>query len=90
MNYPQIQYVLALHEGVAVGMPMRTRKLTNKPAVVQLHTAPGLGNAMNMLYNAKVTQVPLVIIAGHNHSKVLFQEPNLSGPLVEMSNPVTK
>lgn len=90
VNYPQLKYILALHEGVAVGMADGYAQLTHKPAVVQLHSAPGLGNAMNMLYNAKVTNVPLVVISGHNHSKVLFQEPNLSGPLVEMAKPVTK
>ena len=89
-DYPQLQYVLALHEGVAVGMADAYAQVTGKPSVVQLHAAPGLGNAINMLYNSKVTNVSIVVIAGHNHSKVLFQEPNLSGPLIEMAKPVTK
>lgn len=89
-DYPNVEYILALHEGVAVSMADAYARVTRRPAFVQLHTAAGLGNAAGMLYNALVTNTPLVIYAGINDSRVLFQEPNLSGPLVEMARPVTK
>lgn len=89
-DYPQLEFILALHEGVAVSMADAYARLTRRPAFVELHTAPGLGNGLGMIHNAKVGQSPLVIYAGHSESRSLFQEPNLSGPLVEMARPLTK
>lgn len=89
-DYPQIEFILALHEGVAVSMADAYARLTRKPAFVQLHIAPGLGNGLGMIHNAKVGQSPLVVYAGQSESQALFQEPHLSGPLVEMARPVCK
>lgn len=89
-DYPQIKFILALHEGGAVSMADAYARMTGKPALVELHTAAGLGNAIGMMRNAKLTNTPLVVYAGHSDTRVLFQEPNLSGELVEMARPVTK
>lgn len=89
-DYPQIQFMLALHEGVAVCMADAYARLTRKPAFVELHIAPGLGNGLGMIHNAKVGQSPLVIYAGQSESQALFQEPHLTGPLVEMARPLCK
>jgi len=89
-DYPQIQFMLALHEGVAVSMADAYARLTRKPAFVELHIAPGLGNGLGMIHNAKVGQSPLVIYAGQSESHALFQEPHLTGPLVEMARPLCK
>ena len=43
--YPQIDYVMALHEGVAVGAASFYAQATGRAAVANLHVAPGLGNA---------------------------------------------
>src|SRR5204863_7443427 len=45
---------------------------------------------LGMLHNAKVGQSPLVVYAGQSESRALFQEPHLSGPLVEMARPLCK
>lgn len=89
-DYPQIEFVLALHEGVAVSMADSFARITRRPAFVEVHTAPGLGNAMGMLHNAAIGKTPLVVYAGHSPSRVLVQEPHLSGPLVDMARPVCK
>ncbi len=89
-DYPQLQFVLALHEGVAVSMADAYARLTRRPAFVELHIAPGLGNGLGMIHNAKVGQSPLVVYAGQSESRTLFQEPHLSGPLVEMARPLCK
>ncbi len=89
-EYPQVEYVLALHEGVAVSMADAYARLTRRPAFVEVHTAPGLGNALGMMHNAAVGKTPLVVYAGHSPGRVLVQEPHLSGPLVEMARPVCK
>lgn len=89
-DYPQLQFILALHEGVAVSMADAYARLTRRPAFVELHIAPGLGNGIGMMHNAKMGQSPLVIYAGQSQSEALFQEPHLSGPLVEMARPLCK
>src|ERR687886_2357944 len=87
---PELKFILALHEGVAVSMADAYARLTRKPAFVELHIAPGLGNALGMLHNARVGKTPLVVYAGQSPSNVLLQEPHLSGPLVDMARPIVK
>jgi len=89
-DYPEIEFVLALHEGVAVAMADAYARLTHKPAFVEVHIAPGLGNALGMLHNARIGHSPLVVYAGQSESRALFQEPHLSGPLVDMARPICK
>ena len=74
--------MLALHEGVAVSMADAYARLTRRPAFVEVHIAPGLGNALGMMHNAAVGKTPMVIYAGHSPSSVLLQETHLSGPLM--------
>ena len=57
---------------------------------MELHIAPGLGNALGMMHNARIGKTPLVVYAGQSPSSVLLQEPHLSGPLVEMAKPICK
>ncbi|MGI5835287.1 MAG: thiamine pyrophosphate-binding protein, partial [Chloroflexota bacterium] len=68
-DYPSISYYLALHESVAVGMADCYARATRKPALVQLHIAPGLGNGIGMLYNAYVGHSPLVVYVGQSASR---------------------
>src|SRR5437870_3158823 len=89
-DYPQLKYILALHEGVAVSMADAYARITRMPAFVELHIAPGLGNGLGMIHNARIGKTPLVIYAGQSPSNVLLQEPHLSGPLVDMARPITR
>jgi benzoylformate decarboxylase len=89
-DYPSLEFILCLHEGVAVSMADAYARATRKPAFVELHIAPGLGNAGGMLFNAKIGQSPLVVYVGQSAGRALFQEPILSGDLVRMAEPVTK
>ncbi len=89
-DYPQIEFILALHEGVAVCMADAYARVTNRPAFVEVHAAPGLGNSLGMIHNAQVGRTPLVVYAGQSETRALFQEPHLSGPLVEMARPFCK
>jgi benzoylformate decarboxylase len=89
-DYPQIQFMLALHEGVAVGMADAYARAARRPAFVEVHTGPGLGNALGMIYNAAVGKTPMVVYAGHSPSRSVLQEPLLSGPLVDMARPLCK
>jgi benzoylformate decarboxylase len=89
-DYPQVQFMLALHEGVAVCMADAYARVTRRPSFVEVHIAPGLGNALGMIHNARVGKTPLVVFAGQSPTNVLVQEPHLSGPLVEMARPIAK
>jgi benzoylformate decarboxylase len=57
-------YVLGLQESVAVGMADGYALASGRPALVNLHTAPGVGNAMGAIFNAQANKSPLVITAG--------------------------
>lgn len=87
---PRFRYVLGLHEcpvvAAADGYAMAGRRL----AVVNLHTACGLGNAMGMLVNARAAGTPLLVTAGQQDTRHLFEEPVLAGPLVDMARPLVK
>ncbi len=89
-EYPQIEFILALHEGVAVSMADAYARSTRRPSFVEVHIAPGLGNALGMLHNAAIGKTPLVLYAGQSPSRTLLQEPHLSGPLVDMARPICK
>src|SRR3979409_460714 len=58
------RYILALHEGVAVGIADGFAQASGRPALVNLHTAPGVGNAMGAIFTAQSNKSPLVITAG--------------------------
>jgi benzoylformate decarboxylase len=65
-NFPdEFRYVLGLQEMVPVGMADAYAQITRRPAVVNLHTAPGMGNAQGALYNAFVNKTPLIVTAGN-------------------------
>ncbi len=89
-DYPQIEFILALQESVAVGMADAYARATGRPAFVELHAAPGLGNAMGLLYNVWKGGTPLVVYAGQQDSRALLQEPLLAGDLVGLARPFTK
>jgi benzoylformate decarboxylase len=89
-DYPQLEYILSLHEGVAVGVADGYARAMGRPAFVQLHITPGLGNAMGMLYNSHRVRTPMVIYAGQHPHRGNSQEPILAGDLVRIAAPLTK
>lgn len=89
-EYPQVEYILTLHESVAVGIADGYARASGRPSFVQLHIDFGLGNAMGMLTNSLRTQTPMVIYAGQQPQRGGSQEPILASDLVPMAQPVTK
>src|SRR5215470_3459879 len=90
LDYPQLRYVVALHEGVALGAASYYAQTSGKTAVVNLHVAPGLGNALGMLYNAYKGRVPLVVTAGQQDTRLRLRGPGLAQHLGAMPAPLTK
>jgi len=62
--YPDMQYRLTLHEGVAMAMADGYALASGMLGVLNVHVAPGLGNAMGMLHDATKTAAPLLVTAG--------------------------
>src|SRR3989454_3914613 len=89
-DYPQLKYILALQESVAIGVADGYARASGRPSFVQLHIMPGLGNAMGMLYNSYRTHTPMVIYAGQHPQRGASQEPILAGDLVRLAEPLTK
>ena len=58
------RYVLGLHEGAVLAMADGYAQATGRPALVNLHSAAGLGNAMGVLANTRASGTPLVITVG--------------------------
>lgn len=84
------EYVLALHESVAVAMADGYARATARPALVQLHSSVGLGNAVGMLYQAKRGHSPLLVIAGDAGVRYDNMDGQMAADLVAMAAPVTK
>src|ERR1700744_1811263 len=88
--YPQIEYIMALHEGVAVGAASFYAQAARRPVVANLHVAPGLGNGMGSIYGALKAGSPVVVTAGQQDTRMRLANPVLGHDLVAMAAPVTK
>ena len=88
--YPDMKYILTMQESVAVMMADGYARATQKPALVQIHSTPGLGNAIGALYQANRGHSPLVVIGGDAGLKYLPMEAQMYGDLVSFARPVTK
>lgn len=71
-------YVLGLQELVVVGMADGYAQATGRPTHVNLHTAPGVGNAVGGIFNAQANKAPLVITAGQQVRAQITIEANLT------------
>jgi benzoylformate decarboxylase len=90
VDYPDVQYFLTLQEGVAMAMADGYALASGQLGVVNVHVAPGLGNAMGMLYDATKTGAPLLLTAGQQDGRYALTEPLLWGNLVSMVQSMTK
>jgi len=74
-----LQFVLGLHEGSVVGMASGYAIARGEPSFVNLHTAAGLGNAINAIANARDCRAPLVVVVGQQDRRQVAFEPFLTG-----------
>jgi benzoylformate decarboxylase len=70
-------YVLALQEASAIAMADAFAQVTRRPAVVNLHSSAGLGNAMGNLVAAYHGNTPLIVTAGQQHRELVIGDPYL-------------
>jgi benzoylformate decarboxylase len=85
------RYVLALQESIAVGMADGYAQATRHAALVNLHSAVGVGHALGNIFTAYRNQTPLVITAGQQARSILPFEPFLySQQAAELPRPYVK
>src|SRR5262247_2714690 len=72
------RYVLGLQEAVVVGMADGYAQASGRPTHVNLHTAPGVGNAMGAIFNAQANKSPLLITAGQQVRAHVTMQANLT------------
>jgi benzoylformate decarboxylase len=91
-NFPDdFRYVLGLQESVAVAMADGYAQASRNAAVVNLHSAAGVGHAMGAVFTAYKNRTPLIIIAGQQARSMLPCEPYLfSDQAVELPKPYVK
>ncbi len=78
-DFPEdFTYVLGLQELVVMGMADGYAQATGRPTHVNLHTAPGVGNAIGGIFNAQANKSPLVITAGQQVRAQIMIEANLT------------
>jgi benzoylformate decarboxylase len=84
-------YVLALQEAVAVGMADGYAQARRSVAHVNLHTAPGVGNAMGAIFNAQANKSPLLVTAGQQVRAQMTMQANLTNrTAAEVPHPFVK
>ena len=85
------RYVLGLQEAVAVGLADGFAQASGKATVVNLHTAPGVGNGMGAIFNAQANKSPLVVTAGQQTRSLMTLQANLTNrDAVRMPHPLVK
>ena len=85
-----LRYVLALQESVVMAMADGYARATRGIAACNVHVAPGLGNAMGMLFDAQKAGSPILVTAGQQAQGFGITEPNLYAELPEIAAHMTK
>lgn len=85
------RYVLGLQESLVVGMADGYAQATRNAALVNLHSAVGVGHAMGNIFTAFRNQTPIVITAGQQARSIMPFEPFLfSVQATELPRPYVK
>ncbi|MCP9927035.1 thiamine pyrophosphate-binding protein [Cyanobium sp. CH-040] len=87
---PEMRYILTLQESIAVLCADGYARARRMPALVQIHSTPGLGNAIGNLYQSMRGNAPLVVIGGDAGICYQAMDAQMAGDLVAMAEPVTK
>ena len=85
------KYVLGLQEATVVGLADGYAQASGRPTLVNLHTAPGVGNAMGAIFNAQANKSPLVVTAGQQYRSLMTLQANLTNrDATRMVHPLVK
>jgi benzoylformate decarboxylase len=84
------RYVLGLQEGAVMAMAGGYAQASGRLTAVNIHVAPGLGNALGMLYDAQKAGAPILVTAGQHDQSFSLTEPILWAELPEIARPFVK
>lgn len=84
------EYLLTLHEGIAMAMADGYAMSSRDPALVSVHATPGVTNLLGGLFLASAHRSPVVVLAGQQDSRLLNRRPFLASDFVTASSPYTK
>jgi benzoylformate decarboxylase len=90
-DFPEdFRYVLGLQEATVLGMAEGFAQEEGRAALVNVHTGPGLGNAMGAMITAWHNKTPLLVTAGQQDRRHRALDPLLTGQLVDLARPYVK
>src|SRR5882757_1530191 len=89
-DHPDLTYVMAMQESLVVAIADGFSRASGRLVACNVHVAPGLGNAMGSLFNAKFTGTPMILTAGQQEQGHGLTEPLLYDPLVPIASPLVK
>src|SRR5882757_6155783 len=84
-DHPDLTYVMAMQESLVVAIADGFSRASGKLVACNVHVAPGLGNALGSLFNAKFTGTPMILTAGQQE-----QGHGLMEPVVKWAVEVTR
>jgi acetolactate synthase-1/2/3 large subunit len=76
-----IRPILGLAEGVCTGAADGYGRMVGRPALTILHLAPGLGNGLSNLHNARRARTPVVNVVGEHANWHVNADPPLAGDI---------
>jgi benzoylformate decarboxylase len=85
-----LEYIVALQEATAVAAADGYAQASGQVGVVNLHVLPGVANGVSILHNASRARSPIVVTAGQQDTRLLLDEPILSGDMVRLTEQFTK
>jgi benzoylformate decarboxylase len=92
-QYPSIEYVLVLQEGVAVGLAEGYARSTGKVPLVSLHIDNGMSNGLSLMIDQLYSGTPMVMTAGNKDIRKLgagrSDLANMARPYAKWSTEIT-
>ncbi len=89
-EFRDLRYYLGSHEGSTVAMADAYARVTQRPAIVQLHSYAGLANGLGMLKYAHRGYTPMVVLAGEAGLRYEALDGQMAADLVSIARPVVK
>jgi benzoylformate decarboxylase len=92
-QYPSIEYVLVLQEGVAVGLAEGYARSTGKVPLVSLHIDNGMSNGLSLMIDQLYSGTPMVMTAGNKDIRKMAPGrsdlANMARPYAKWSTEIT-